>query len=141
MNTRFPSLVSLTAAVAGALVLAACGKTDDGATAGQKVDRAVAQVEQKTEAAAQDLKDAAGEAGAKVAAAARDAAITAEINAELAKDGRLSATKIDVDTAQGKVALRGTAPDGESRDRATRIAAAVQGVKSVENFLTLDAKS
>ncbi len=139
MNIRLTTLAPLAAAAAAAFALGACGQKEE--TAGQKVDQAVAQVEQKTEAAAQDIKQAAGEAGEKVAAAARDAAITASINAELAKDPSLSAMKIDVDTSQGRVALRGTAPDGEARDRATRIASAVQGVKMVDNFLTLDAKS
>lgn len=139
MNKPLPTWTPLAAALAGALVLAACGKPEQ--TAGQQVDATIAKVEQKSEAAAQDLKQAAGDAGAKVATVARDAAITTEINAELAKDGALSALKIDVDTAAGKVVLRGTAPDAAARERATRIAANVKGVAAVENYMTVDAKS
>jgi len=141
MNQRFLTLTPLAAALALALALGACGRKDDTSTAGQKVDETVAKVEQKTETMTQDIKEKAGEAGDKVAAVAKDAAITAEVNAELAKDNSLSAMKIDVDTSQGKVVLRGTAPDAAARERATRIAANVKGVGSVENFLTVGAKS
>ena len=64
-----------------------------------------------------------------------DASVTASINAELAKDPTLSAIKIDVDTEAGRVALKGSAPDAESRERATRLAQAVKGVVSVDNQL------
>ena len=141
MNQRFLTLTPLAAALGLALALGACGRKDDTSTAGQKVDETVAKVEQKTETMTQDIKEKAGEAGDKVAAVAKDAAITAEVNAELAKDNSLSAMKIDVDTSQGKVVLRGTAPDAAARERATRIAANVKGVGSVENFLTVGAKS
>jgi len=141
MNQRFLTLTPLATALALALALGACGRKDDTSTAGQKVDETVAKVEQKTDAMTQDIKQKANEAGDKVAAVAKDAAITAEVNAELAKDNSLSAVKIDVDTSQGKVVLRGTAPDAAARERATRIAANVKGVGSVENFLTVEAKS
>jgi len=141
MNQRFLTLTPLATALALALALGACGRKDDTSTAGQKVDETVAKVEQKTETMTQDIKQKANEAGDKVAAVAKDAAITAEVNAELAKDNSLSAMKIDVDTSQGKVVLRGTAPDAAARERATRIAANVKGVGSVENFLTVGAKS
>lgn len=159
MNASRHSLAPLAIALAAAFTLAACNRNDDGMTAGQKVDESVAQVERKSEEAkasmdrnaeqakstvqeaAQDAKQAATNAGDKVAAAVSDAAITTSVNAELAKDDKLSAIKINVDTAQGRVALRGTAPDAESKDRATRIAANVKGVMSVDNQLTVDAKS
>jgi osmotically-inducible protein OsmY len=159
MNASRPSLAPLAIALAAAFTLAACNRNDDGMTAGQKVDETVAKVEQKSEQAqasmernaeqakstmqeaAQDAKQAAANAGDKVATAVTDAAITTSVNAELAKDDKLSAMKIDVDTEQGRVALRGTAPDAESKDRATRIAANVKGVMSVDNQLTIDAKS
>ena len=47
-----------------------------------------------------------------------DAAITTAVNAELARDGKLEPTRIDVGVARGRVALRGTAPDAESVQRA-----------------------
>jgi hypothetical protein len=72
---------------------------------------------------------------------AADATITAMVHAELAKDSTLSAMRIDVDTVDGRVLLRGVAPDAAARDRATRAAQGVQGVKSVENQLSVANRS
>lgn len=148
MNVSRHTLTPLLAALAATFALAACNRNDDGMTTGQKVDESVAKVERKAEDAkasiqesTQDARQAANNAGDKVATAVADATITTTVNAELAKDSKLSAIKIDVDTAQGRVALRGSAPDAESKDRATRIAANVKGVMSVDNLLTIDAKS
>jgi hyperosmotically inducible protein len=83
---------------------------------------------------ASDVHETGAEAGDKVA----DAVITTTVNAEFAKDSGLSATKIDVDTASGRVALRGTAPSAAARDRATELAIRVKGVRSVDNRLTVE---
>jgi hyperosmotically inducible periplasmic protein len=143
---RSTSLVMFTA-LAAALTLSACNRADNGKTAGQEVDSAIAKVEKKADELGADAR-AAGEkakestagamdtAGSKV----KDAAITTSVNAELAKDAKLSALKINVDTVEGRVALRGTAPDAASRDRATQLAQAVDGVKSVDNQLTVSSK-
>jgi osmotically-inducible protein OsmY len=160
MNQRHNHITPLLAALLATAALGACSpKADNNATVGQKIDEGVAKVEQKTEAAkaeisaesksateamketGQDIKQAAEKATDKVSNAVSDAAITTAINAELAKDQKLSALKINVDTAQGRVALRGSAPDPESKDRATRIAAGVKGVMSVDNLLNVEAKS
>jgi len=66
-----------------------------------------------------------------------DATITAAVAAELALDKNLSALKIDIETTDGRVALRGTAPSADARDRATLLAEAVKGVRSVDNQLTV----
>jgi osmotically-inducible protein OsmY len=59
------------------------------------------------------------------------------VNAELAKDTELSALKINVDTSQGRVILRGSAPNEASRERATTLVARVDGVLGVDNQLTV----
>lgn len=147
--TRFSSrsLAPLLTAVAAAVTLAACDKPADDRTAGQKVDSAVAQVEQKAAEVKADVKAAGAEAREATANAvdavtdkAKDAAITASVNAELTKDASLSALRIDVDTVDGRVVLRGTAPDAAARERATTLAAAVDGVKSVDNQLAVGPK-
>jgi hypothetical protein len=122
--------------------LAAC--TDPNKTAGQKVDAAVATTERKADEVKADIKEGAADVkGAVVEAAAAtrkvisDAAITTSVNAELAKDRKLSALKIDVDSQGGRVALNGSAPDASSKERATTLAAAVGGVMSVDNRLTV----
>jgi hyperosmotically inducible periplasmic protein len=67
----------------------------------------------------------------------QDAAITASVNAELARDPGLSALAIDVDTNGGHVVLSGTAPDAPTRERATQLASAVRGVSGVDNRLEI----
>jgi hyperosmotically inducible protein len=73
--------------------------------------------------------------------AARDAAITAAIKTQLSLDNDLSALRIDVDTQRGHVTLGGAAPNTLARERATRIAASVAGVRGVENRLLVPAGS
>lgn len=144
---RTTTVATLLTALAAAATLAACNRTDDGQTAGQKVDGAVAKAEKKADEVQADMR-AAGEkakestAGAMdtVESKAKDAVITSSINAELAKDSQLSALRINVDTVEGRVALRGTAPDAASKDRATTLAQRVEGVRAVDNQLTVGPK-
>ena len=133
--TRPSSLLTISAVVAAMLALSACNKRDD-QTVGQTVDRGVA----SAKAEMKDAKEATKDAAANVGAAARDATITAKINAALVADDQLKALKIDVDTKDGKVALTGAAPDADSRDRATTMAKAVDGVVEVDNRLTVQSK-
>ena len=67
-----------------------------------------------------------------------DAVITASVKTEIAKDADLSALHINVDTDNGNVALRGTAPSLTAKEHATTLAAAVKGVTSVDNKLSID---
>lgn len=135
-----------TSAVAVLLALGACGQKQDDTTVGQKMDSAVTKTEQvasevKTDAtnAAQDAKVAITNAGEKMAEKLDDATITAEVNAGLAKDATLSALKINVDTRDGRVTLKGPAPSADARARATEIAKGVKGVSAVDNQLTVNA--
>jgi hyperosmotically inducible periplasmic protein len=144
---RTNTLPMIVAALAAAALLSACNRADDGRTAGQKVDGAVAKVEKKADevgadmrAAGEKAKDSSAGAMDTVAVKAKDAVITSSVNAELAKDSKLSALKINVDTVEGRVALRGTAPDAASKDRATTLAQRVDGVKAVDNQLTVAPK-
>ena len=151
---RYRNTALLATAAAALLMLGACNRQDD-RTVGQKIDSAVASAEQKAEdarnatqraadQAGQKIENAADQAGqkienaaAKVGDAVSDAAVTAGVNAELAKDPKLSALQINVDTSNGRVMLSGKAPDAESRERATRLAANVKGVTQVENRLEI----
>lgn len=116
MNSRQLSLSTMAASLLAAIALVACGRADE-ATAGLEAGHTTAQV-------------AAGPVS--------DASITTVISAELARDGSLDPTRIDVDTAQGRVVLRGSAPDDDAKERAKRIALAVNGVKGVDNYLTVN---
>ena len=158
-----PAFKTLLLAATAALALSACDRQDD-RTAGQKLDSAIAQTEQRAQEAKTQLKQegaearaalqsgaenaatgvenaadraakAVGQAADQVSAKTNDAAITTQVNAELAKDPGLSALRIDVDTRDGQVTLSGSAPDATAKDRATRLATAIKGVTRVENRL------
>lgn len=161
MPTHFATKTVL--AAAALLALAACDRRDD-RTAGQKLDSAIAQTEQRADTAKAELKkdgaeasaalqagaartatsveaaadkaaQAVGQAANQVTAKTNDAAITTQIKAELARDPSLSALGIDVDTDAGRVTLSGTAPDPAAKDRATRLASGIKGVTRVDNRL------
>ena len=71
-----------------------------------------------------------------------DAAITAKIKAEFAKDKQVSALNINVDTDnKGAVTLRGTAKSNEEKAKAESIAKAVAGVTSVKNDIQVSAST
>ncbi len=144
MKTPTPRLSrSILAVLAGTLILAACDR-NDGRTAGQQVDQSVASAERRTGEIAADVREAgrdarqsAGEAADSLANKSRDMAITAEVNTRLARDSQLSALQINVDTASGRVVLRGSAPDTDARARATELARGVDGVVAVDNELNV----
>ncbi|MET3440717.1 osmotically-inducible protein OsmY [Variovorax paradoxus] len=148
--------------VAGAaLTLSACDNSDN-RTAGEKLDSAISKTEKAADTAAAktgealkdakakidaastsaevkdgvaNMKETAKNAGAAVTSTVDDAAITASVSANLAKDPDLSAIKIDVDTKAGAVSLKGPAPTAAAKARAEEIAKGVQGVTSVNNQL------
>ena len=106
---------------------------------GAEASKGMAQAKDAVAATAQDAAAAAKNATDKIADKVSDAVISAGVKAELAKDAELSALKISVDTENGRVALRGTAPSKSARERAMGLAAAVKGVVSVDNQLALEA--
>ena len=155
-NFRPLTLATAIAAVLAATTLAACdrGQQSDRSadqqerTAGQKLDSAMSKAQDKLESAKNDMAQGATDAKRDIKEMAtdakdkvNDATITASVNAKLAGDKELSALRINVDTIDGRVALHGSAPSAEARDRATQLASAVDGVKSVENQLVISSKS
>jgi osmotically-inducible protein OsmY len=138
-------MAALIAAVSAAGALAACDRGQpDSRTTGQKIDSAMSKAEQKIDSAKNEMAQGAAEAKRDMKSATtdaknavNDAAITASINAKLASDKELSALRINVDTVDGRVALRGSAPNTSARDRATQLASSVDGVRSVENQLVI----
>ncbi|HLL18385.1 MAG TPA: BON domain-containing protein [Rubrivivax sp.] len=130
-QTLHRSTLVVAAAVA-AFSLGACNRADEGAAAGRADS-----VPAKTERAGAEAKQEASQATSSVKAAVSDASITASVNAQLAGDSELSALRIDVDTNAGKVALKGTAPSAEARERAAKLAREVTGVTDVDNQLAI----
>jgi hyperosmotically inducible protein len=149
--------LAILGAVSLALLLSACGKQDDGKTAGQQLDSAIAKTEDAaakakakaesemasagtamknaTQSAESSGKDMAAKAGEKI----DDLTITTAVTTGLAKDPDLSALKINVDTRNGAVTLNGSAPTDAAREKASTLAKAVKGVNSVDNKLVVKA--
>ena len=156
-NFRPLTMATAIAAVLAATTLAACdrGQPSDRTadqqqerTAGQKLDSTMSKAQEKLDSAKNDMAQGAADAKRDIKNMANDAkdkvndaTITASVNAKLAGDKELSALRINVDTVDGRVALHGSAPNAEARDRATQLASAVDGVKSVENQLVISSKS
>jgi osmotically-inducible protein OsmY len=66
-----------------------------------------------------------------------DDRIATDVKASLAANPDFGALQFDVESDRGKVTLRGRAPDEAARDRAAEIARSVNGVKSVDNRVTV----
>ena len=127
------------AGIAAAASLSACDQTGN-QTAGQKLDQTVAEAKQTASEVRADASAMAKDAkDTTLADSARDLAITAKANAELARDSQLSALRINVDTQDGRVVLTGTAPTAAAREHATKLVGVLEGVKSVDNRLEIKA--
>jgi hyperosmotically inducible periplasmic protein len=132
MNSRILSITTI-GVVAASLAMAGCSKSDQNA-AKSTVEGTVAQVDQKARQIGEEAKDATKKVGDKL----DDSVITASVKTEIAKDAELSALKVNVDTDNGRVALHGTAPSMAAKEHATTLAAAVKGVASVDNQLSIE---
>jgi hyperosmotically inducible protein len=137
------TLATATAGLLG-LGLIACDQKPSAEKVGQNIDRAIDKtgqqisqatdkVEDKMDQAKSGMSDKAASAGATMA----DAVITAKVKSALIAEPGLKSNGIDVVTEKGVVSLFGTTVSGASRDRATQLAAAVEGVKAVENNLAI----
>jgi hyperosmotically inducible periplasmic protein len=72
-----------------------------------------------------------------VGQAVDDVTIGTKLKAALAADPELSALKINVDTTQGAVRLRGEVKNVTLRRKAEDLARKIEGVKSVQNELII----
>ncbi len=68
-----------------------------------------------------------------------DAGITAKVKAALLAEKGVDGMRINVDTSQGNVTLSGKVPDQAQVQRATQVARGIEGVKDVDNKLTVGA--
>jgi len=132
---RLPLLGTLALAAA----LGACSRQqpDDELSAGQRVDNTAANAKREGSEVLADARMSARDAADTTARVSSDMNITAKVNAALAVDDQLKATQINVDTRDGQVTLSGQAPDPQSRERATTLVAAIDGVKQVNNQLVV----
>jgi osmotically-inducible protein OsmY len=67
-----------------------------------------------------------------------DAMLTARIKARMTADGRVSPSRVDVDTLNGAVTLRGEVPTQEEKDAAAQVARNVEGVRSVSDQIIVN---
>ena len=139
--------IAALAVVAGRLRIGRVRQVGPSQTAGQRMDRATARAEQNSQAAKDDAKSAGDQmaqsterVASEVSNKVKDAAITTAVNAKIAGDSRLSVIRINVDTVDGRVLLRGTAPDATAAEHAQQLAASVEGVVSVDNQLVISGK-
>ena len=68
-----------------------------------------------------------------------DAVLTATIKTRMTADGRISPTRVNVDTINGNVTLKGVVPTQEEKDAAEEVARKVEGVTSVSNQILVNA--
>jgi hypothetical protein len=137
-----PWVLAISAGAAAALIGMAV--MQDSRSVGRQLDDAVAGVRNAGDQAGQAVADsqtaavqASRDALMGAGAAIDDAGITAKVKAALAVDPALSAARIDVSTERGIVRLEGPAPDATARERAGVLAAAPEGVRVVDNRLTV----
>lgn len=119
--------------VALGALFAACGKKEDSATVGQRLDEAVAEAKAESNEASRQAHAQVDAAGVAMS----DAAIGAAVNAKIAQDKDLEASKIDVEVNNGSVVLRGSAPSDAAVLRAVSLAKGTDGVTSVTSELRI----
>ena len=149
-----PARIMASIGLAGLVLIACDDRTDR--SVGQKIDSALAQTKEslsragdkiaqqtdKTVTAVKKAGDGTAPAPASSTAPASpkpmaDTAITASIKTDVLKDPDLSVLKIDVDTNQGVVTLKGLAENEDARKRAEKIAEGIKGVREVRNYLVV----
>jgi hyperosmotically inducible periplasmic protein len=87
--------------------------------------------------AASNAMSATTSAMDKAADATGDAMITGKVKTALLADPDVKGLQINVDTKDGVVMLNGTADKSANSDKATTIAKGIDGVKSVQNNLSV----
>ena len=103
------------------------------ATAGEKMDNAVANAKQETQELGNKLEKKADQAGQAI----DDTAITTSIKSKYLADDTLKGLDISVATEHGVVTLTGTVQNDSAKELATKIAQGVDGVANVNNQLTV----
>ena len=122
-HKRTAMLAALVAAVG--LTAAGCNR-QPADTAGAKLDRATDKMAAATERATKET-----------AVVVDDAAITTKVKSAVLAEPGLKSLQINVDTKDAVVTLSGTVDTPELKSRAVQIAQSVQGVKSVNDNLSV----
>ena len=119
---------ALLVAATFAIMAAGCKPDAPSDQAGRNPDQATAQQ------AANELKK-----NEEKAIAIDDSVITAKVKSAIVAESELSALEIQIDTANGVVTLTGAVDTPQNMERAAQMAKAVEGVKTVNNQLSVKA--
>lgn len=95
----------------------------------------------KPQSTAGTVESKVGQIAEKTGQAADDAAITAKVKVALLSADGLKSGDISVDTSQGRVTLTGSVPEQQQVQLASSVAGTVEGVRDVENRITVRAAS
>lgn len=127
---RLPSLMNFARAagflLAGLGLLGPALGADRADRAADRAERAADKAEQAADKAVKATKDKPN-----------DAWLTAKTKIALLADGRVSGTRINVQTQGASVTLRGKVENMEAKDAATQIARGIDGVREVKNELAI----
>jgi hyperosmotically inducible protein len=115
--------------------LNACDKPGPAETAGKKMDQTANDAGAKIGETIDKADKKLSEQGAKAGVAIDDAGITTKVKGAILAGSGLSTLQISVDTVKGVVTLTGSVDSQASSDRVQAMAAAVEGVKEVNNRL------
>ena len=134
MKRNSPRLSPVAIGLLAAVLLVACDKktTTTNTPAGTATTTTVTP-SATTNSAMTSASSAMSSAGGAVS----DSAVTAKVKTALLADDNVKGLKIDVDTSGGVVTLNGTADTQANMSKAQTIAQGIEGVKSVENKLSV----
>jgi hyperosmotically inducible protein len=104
----------------------------------QAARSATEEVRRETREATAEARQSLKQAGETTGQIVEDAALTAKVKAALIAEKNVKSSRIDVDAFQGKVILRGTVPERRQVELAAKVAGSVDGVKAIDNRLTVN---
>jgi hypothetical protein len=138
MKMKLPHrLIGIAVTTLAIAFAAGCDRKTSMESTGDRADGTSERAGEKMDRAATDMSREADKAGDKMS----DAAITAKVKTAIIAEPGLKAMQIDVDTVNGVVTLTGTVDAPQLIDQARQVAQSVEGVKSVNNRLTVKASS
>ena len=142
-NSKWLILVSLVVAVS--LVFACTPKTEEQAKEvtekiEDKAKEIAGETADKTREIAGEIADKSKEVVSATGEVITDGWITTKVTAKFADEKILKDSKINVDTSNRVVTLKGTVPSAAAKSRAATIARGTEGVVSVVDQLTVKAQ-
>jgi len=120
-------------AAVATLALAGCDRQAQDA-----VKQAGTEIKREAKETGAEAKQTLRDVGETTGQVLEDSAVTAKVKAALHAEKNVKSRDIDVETFQGKVVIKGAVPDRAQADLAAKVAASVEGVKAVDNRLTVN---